>query len=527
VSISIASAINDKRLFGAALGDLSSWQVWLAVLSAAFALPLTAEQTKLFAAVSGGRLPPSRRVRELWCVAGRRSGKSRMAALISCYLGLFVKHKVCAGERPMILCLAGSVDQAKTVFSYVKGFLQASPALRREVANVTAHEVQLKNGVTVAIHSNSFRHLRGRTLAGCVFDECSFWRDESSAQPDRETYSAVLPALATTKGMLVAISTPYRKLGLVFSKWRDGFAVNSADILVVQGPTTAFNTIIDEAEIAAQRAADPAAAISEWDALFRSDVSSFLDDDLIDRAVDISRPLELPPSNAVHRAFTDASGGVGRDSYTFAISHQQDDGYVLDLVRGTPPGRKFDPHEVTKEYASLCREYGVREVVGDNYSREWVGSAWRSCNIEYRKSLLPKSAIYLECVPLFTRALVSLPDHAKLLRELRLLERSTGRSGKDAVDHPRHETDDYCNAALGSLHLCAKAAALAANEPKIVKPFIFNVRTGEEITASPSPHSPHRPSTSEPWWNYVGGSGGGFPGGPTLGPPPGSGRREW
>jgi phage terminase large subunit-like protein len=123
-------------LFAATLGDLSTWQVWLTVLCAAFALPLTFEQQQLFAAIAGGRLPPLKTVRELWCIAGRRSGKSRVAALIAVFIALFVKHRVSPGERPMVLVIAGSVDQARTVFGYVKGFLEAAPALQREVAAV-------------------------------------------------------------------------------------------------------------------------------------------------------------------------------------------------------------------------------------------------------------------------------------------------------------------------------------------------------------------------------------------------------
>ena len=77
-------------------------------------------------------------------------------------------------------------------------------------------------------------------------------------------------------------------------------------------------------------------------------------------------------------------------------------------------------------------------MVGDNFAQEWVAAAWRSCNIRYTKSELPKSAIYLECLPLFTRGLVALPDHKRLLRELRLLERHTHRSGRDTVDHGKN-----------------------------------------------------------------------------------------
>jgi hypothetical protein len=81
---------------------------------------------------------------------------------------------------------------------------------------------------------------------------------------------------------------------------------------------------------------------------------------------------------------------------------------------------------------------------------------------------------------------------------------------------------------VAALQVCAKAAALAAQEVPIVAPVIFSLETGETITAAPAPAPGlHRPSSSEPWWPYVSGSGGGFPGGPTLGRPPGSGRREW
>jgi hypothetical protein len=174
--------------------------------------------------------------------------------------------------------------------------------------------------------------------------------------------------------------------------------------------------------IAAQRAADPVAAPAEWDAIFRSDIASFLDDELIDAAIEHGRPLELPPQpNIAYRAFTDASGGVGADAYTFAATHKDADERILDLVRGT--AGRFDPHEVTRQYAALCKEYRIREVVGDAYAAQWVAGTWRETGIDYRKSPLPKSAIYLECIPLFARGLVRLPDHAKLLRELRLLER--------------------------------------------------------------------------------------------------------
>ena len=454
----IDRALLDPRLLGAALGDSSSWSTWIAVLRAAFGLPLDDEQRRVFASVAGDRAPPTRRVRELWGLVGRKGGKSKMAGAIAVYLALFVKHRLSRGEKGMVLVLAMSVDQARVVFNYCLGFLTESETLRKEIVDVTRSEICLRNGITVAVHANSFRSVRGRSLVACVLDEVCFWRDDSTATPDSEVYSAVLPSLLTTDGLLVAISSAYRRVGLFYTKHRDYFGVDSADTLVVQGSSTAFNGTLDEGRIAAMRAADPQAARSEWDSEFRTDITGFLDEAVVDRAVDRSRPLELPPQpGRFYQAFVDPSGGAaGGDSYTIAICHREGERYVVDVVRGHQG--PFNTDAVTGQFAALCREYNrIGRVVGDGYSREWVAQAWQRTGINYIRSELNASMLYLEALPLFTRGLVELPDHAALIRELRLLERIPGRIGKDQVTHPRNCHDDYANSACGALAMLASA----------------------------------------------------------------------
>jgi hypothetical protein len=444
----IDKVLRDQALLGTALGDLSTWKTWVVALRAAFALPLDDGERAIFASIAGGRGVPERRVRELWCVCGRRSGKSRMAAALSVYFACFVEHKLVPGEVGMVLTIANTVDQARVVLTYVKGFLESSPILRGEVESINAQEVTLKNGIVIACHSNSFRSVRGRTLIAAVFDETSFWKDDASATPDIETYRAVRPSFLTSKGMLIGISTPYRKAGLLYTKHRDHFGIDG-DILCVQGASRTFNPSLDEAEIEAERALDPEMARGELDAEFRSDLSSLLGE-LIDAAVDHARPLELPPRPGVrYFAYADPSGG-GADAYTFAICHVEEAALlIVDLVRGA--SGKIDPVAVTGEFAFLAKQYGVATVTGDRYGAGWVVGAWSACGIRYEHSELAKSDIYLEVLASFARGLVRLPDHAKLLRELRLLERQTHRSGKDTVDHPRNGHDDYANAVCGAI----------------------------------------------------------------------------
>ena len=52
-----------------------------------------------------------------------------------------------------MVVIAGSVDQSKTVFGYIRGALEAAPALAKEVMAVTRHEIELKNGVVIAVRS--------------------------------------------------------------------------------------------------------------------------------------------------------------------------------------------------------------------------------------------------------------------------------------------------------------------------------------------------------------------------------------
>ena len=119
---------------------------------------MTETDRATFTQVAGDRAPPSQRVSELWAVVGRRSGKTRIAAAISVYIGAIEQHTLAPGETGYVLLLAASRAQASVAFGYVVGFLEGSPILKQQIESVTADEVRLKGNVIIGVHAGSLSH---------------------------------------------------------------------------------------------------------------------------------------------------------------------------------------------------------------------------------------------------------------------------------------------------------------------------------------------------------------------------------
>jgi hypothetical protein len=187
---------------------------------------------------------------------------------------------------------------------------------------------------------------------------------------------------------------------------------------------------------------------------------ALLDDGLIESAVDRDRPLELPyRSGTRYAAFADASGGR-HDAFTICIGHREGEFFVADVIRGRKP--PFDPKAVVEEFSALVKSYRIRSVRTDNYSAEWVAAAFRDTGLQHELAPMPRSRLYLEALPAFAQGRVRIPDLPILMRERRLLERRTSRSGRDAVDHPAGGSDDHANALVGAMQMLAAPMSYGA-----------------------------------------------------------------
>lgn len=452
----IIKTIDDKRLFGPWFRDRKSWLAWRSILKAIFALKLTPQENKIFETLSGGAQPPTNQVDECWIVAGRRAGKSLTAALIGTFLAVFKDYSayVQPGENVTILILACDKSQARIVFNYVRGFFSKIPMLQSLIKREGIETLELTTGIIIEIHANSFRSVRGKTIAAAILDETAYWRNESSATPDIEVYNAILPGMASIPGsFLIGISSPYRRSGLLYEKFRDHFGQTDDGILVIKGTSQELNPSLPDKVVKNAMARDPVSAASEYLAEFRSDIAGFLLDSWIDAAISEGRH-ELPPVAGInYHIFTDPSGGA-RDLFTLGICHLEKGRLILDLCRGRKP--PFDPTTVVKEYADIIKSYGCHRVTGDRYAGAWVSESFTKHEIIYEPTTKNKSEIYLSVEPLFAQGAIEILDNQKLVLELRQLERKTQSGGKDRVDHPPRGFDDLANSALGAIYLCQR-----------------------------------------------------------------------
>ena len=192
---------------------------------------------------------------------------------------------------------------------------------------------------------------------------------------------------------------------------------------------------------------DPMSAASEYLALFRSDVETFISLAAVEACV-IEGRQELPPGGLAYRAFCDPSGG-SHDSMTLAIAQSEDKQVVVDLVREVKP--PFSPEDVVKDFSGILKRYNVSTVVGDKYGGLWPRERFAEHGISYKTASKTKSEYYCELLPLLNAKKVELPDNQRLINQLVGLERKTGRSGRDSIDHAPRAFDDLINACAGAV----------------------------------------------------------------------------
>jgi hypothetical protein len=448
--------------------DSSAWRPFLRALDGNAPRP---GQQILYEQCTGRTEPFTSPPRQAQACCGRRSGKTRIAALVASTCAAFWRHAayLSRGERGRVMLLSTSKDQSSVARGYILSLLESSEVTKPLIESVTTEEIILTNGVDIVIRAASFRGLRGHTCPLILADETAFWRDsETSLNPAQEVFRALAPGQSTVpRPLLLSISSPFAKEGVFHETHARHWGDNESSVLCWQAPSLTMNPTLPREVIDQAYADDEAAARAEYGAEFRSDVASFVDRDVVLACIENGRIQRGFVGGVRYHAFCDPSGG-SKDSFTAAVAHRDSDDVILDrLVEIKAP---FNPGAAVGEIVAVLKEFGLTRVSGDKYAAQWTVSEFQKHGVKYVHSMLDRSAIYIAALPLLNSAKAQLLDSSRLVNQLCALQRRTGSSGKQTVDHPRNGADDLANSTMGALML----AADKAGEFPFVMPYVFS-----------------------------------------------------
>jgi len=384
-------------------------------------------------------------------------------AFLAFYLAVYVKYALTRGEKGVVMLVASDRQQARVIFRYLQAFFSVKPFSDLVVSDLK-ESIELTSGIIIEIHTASFRSVRGYTVVAFIGDEIAFWNHEGS-NPDGEILTAVRPAMVTIPtAMLICISSPYARRGELWKTYQRHFGKDSADVLVIQAPSLTMNPGLPRHGVEKAYEEDPAAAAAEYGAQFRIDIEGFVRREAVVACVVTGRYALPPVAELTYEGGLDVSSGSGQEDFALSITHTASkDGQVigvLDFVhRVTPP---FSPAAACAEVITHLRRYGIQQVHGDRYAKEWVREHFTQANIDYRFTDKSKSELFLELLPAINSGHVQLVDDPILISQLCGLERRSARGGRDTVDHAPGGKDDVINAVAIALVMARRRATAPA-----------------------------------------------------------------
>jgi len=140
--MNILDAIKDENLFRSFLGKLRSWRPWLCALRAVYGLPVKSPEGRELIQQCTGRSAdelPSQGFQTALFLVERRSGKSRIAAIIGAFEALFGGHetRLAKGESGIIPIISPTRYQSSIVWRYLFAIFEA-PLLILQAERMTS-----------------------------------------------------------------------------------------------------------------------------------------------------------------------------------------------------------------------------------------------------------------------------------------------------------------------------------------------------------------------------------------------------
>jgi hypothetical protein len=403
--------------------------------------------------------------RELWVRAGRRAGKTMHLAapiVVSALLGSY-EHLLSPGEKGRVVAIGPTLAHLRQLLDGIAGVLDvlAIPYDRRE------NEIELRQKRTIVVGTVA-DHLgpRGPTSILAVIDEGALLPFDANADGfDQEVLAAVRPSLATTRGKLLVLSSPWARAGEHYRMVEQHLGKTKGDVLAVHGATWLWNPSLDEAYTHTLEQ-NPGRWSREWKAEAGDNESSAFASRDVTRAI-TAGVVERPP--VAGRRYGAAGDLAFRaDGAAFGIAHKElvanpggppKDRLVVDVlrVRRAPPGGRLDPEALIEEWASCLKRYHCKRLYLDSFGFDLAASRFKARGIkcELLDMSLPRQAVRYDALGGRLRSgAIDLPDNEVVRRELCDLRVTLLAAGAVRYEAPRRGSDDTADVCAA---LCGEA----------------------------------------------------------------------
>lgn len=359
------------------------------------------------------RQKSSLRFSELTLVLGRRSGKTIIASVISCYemyklLSVqggdpYKFYNIPYGQEIAVLNVATSFKQAQRLYSQIKARLSHSPFFQHRIAAGSKEEIRLftnhdfelmndpnqklKNNGSVVIvcgHSDPDT-LRGYAAICIIFDELGFY-DEKNIVSGTRFYDVLQPSVAQfaeyNEGILVEISSPGPKSGILHKLYEESVDERQKHKLAFRAPTWVFSEDISEDNevLMSAKSKDPDVYNVEYGAQWPSGTlfGKYFPEELVYRSIaDDIGPEEIPYQGGEYFIHIDPAQSGNR--YALVVvrktSYREKDGklsprIILSFTKvwESKSGEGLDYLSLDREILGICKKYHPVVVSYDTWN---------------------------------------------------------------------------------------------------------------------------------------------------------------
>lgn len=415
-------------------------------------------------------------------VAGRGSGKSSVLSssrLLHLALTLPL-DRLAANEKGYGLIICPDLKTAKQTLDFVKGQAESSRFIKPLIGSKATSSRNKQDGIrsdgflltrpdghVVSIEclaaSKGGRSVRGRSLVGVVLDECAFFEDDNHVVNDKELFAAIQPRMMKGSQLIIA-STPWADTGLLYELYRQNFE-NPKNAVVAVAPTLLMMPTDEMKEaVQAMMQTDPEKAQQEFFAKFMTGgEGSFFDSKSVEACIDYSRPFNLSPDSKCI-ACAGADLAFKQDNAAIVVVHYKNDMFHVAYLEEFKPdaGEPLLPSKIFSSFSQTLADYHLDYAIADRFNeapfREHLEKNGMSL-INIPEGQDGKIEMYSRLKSLLREGRVSMPDHPRMIKQLKSITSRPTSAGKLLIELPRNRGDghsDLVSALVAAIWQCYK-----------------------------------------------------------------------